>query len=275
MKYMFLSLILSTSYYANAQFDMIEHLNLSSPKAEELFNFFKNDLGLTVNWDYQVWSDDFASGGLSFGNVPMEIQISKGTLQTSFMGICLEPHESLEQILPVLDSAKILLDNFRPFISTHQDGTKDTTLEIMNIRNVLPADINFIICDFKHRDQVHRNREEASYSLKINHGGNLGVILLKEVVIGCKNSSSCINELSKLPGIKMLDNNRFSFRSGPDLRVTNSDTEGILKIVVKVYSLASAKEYLESKNILGESKKSSISIDPKAIDGLIVELIDN
>jgi len=258
MKYMFLSLILSTSFNANAQFDTIEHLNLSSPKAEELFTFFKNDLGLTINWDYLVWSDDFASGGISFANVPVEIQVSKGTIKTSFMGICLEPHESLEQILPVLDSTNILFDNFRPFISTLQDGTKETTLEIMNIRNVLPTDINFIICDFKHRDQVHRNREEAYNLLKINNGGNLGVILLKEVVIGCRHLSSCINEPSKLPGIKMADNNWFSFRSGPDMRITYSFTEGILRIVVQVNSLVSAKEYLKSRNILGDSTKNVI-----------------
>ena len=49
----------------------IEHFYATAPDAERLFTFFRDTLGLSEVWGFQVWGD-FASGGVSLGNVAFE-----------------------------------------------------------------------------------------------------------------------------------------------------------------------------------------------------------
>src|SRR5687768_4762836 len=111
-KYILLGLIfLATSL--SAQINKIDHFLASSPKAETLFNLFKNKLELPVDWDYKTWGD-FSSGAVTLGNVAFEFVYYKGVTKTTFDGVALEPKQTVEEIKNMLDEVKIMHDSIQP-----------------------------------------------------------------------------------------------------------------------------------------------------------------
>jgi hypothetical protein len=124
------------------------------------------------------------------------------------------------------------------------------------------------------RQRIFENRKRAADSLLLTSGGNLGVVSVKEIVIGCNNVSACRNDLLKIPGIQREENDLFTFNTGPTMRLINAGSGGIQKIILKINSLEVAKRYLQEKKLLGSATKGKISIAPQAIDGLLVELVD-
>ncbi len=272
MKKYSLLCILLFSISVNAQVTKVEHFFAGSPKAEAIFNFFKNELGLPVVWDFLAWGG-FSSGGVSLGNVAFELATYDGVTKTQFEGIALEPRQSVEEFILQLDRAQVSHDTIEPHTFVMSNG-KIAGWSNLGLRNLLPDTVGFFICDYKSRERVFLNRKEASDSLANRHGGPLGVVLLKEIVVGCKNVSMHATELAKLPGIKKRSDTLFGFQEGPSLRLQTSSMEGIEKIVIKVHSLAMAKQYLKSHNLLGTSSGHGVVLDSKAIDGLLVELVE-
>lgn len=271
MKYIF---ILTSFLYCTssiAQFDKIDHLYISSSKAQTLYNSFK-DFQLPIAWSYQDFGN-FSSGAFSLGNAAIEFVSFKDTSHTEFAGIALQPHQSAEKIVATLDSLKILHDSIEPFTFDLNNGAKDTAWETVALKNILPDDINLFICDYKHREEVYKQIKKIADSLIILHGGKLGIINLKLIVVGCNNPALTSNTLSKLPGLTTETNSLFKFSGGPSIQLINSNIVGINKIVIRINSIDNAKTYLQSKNMLGKVTGNSLFISPQAVDGLIIELV--
>lgn len=267
-----LSLLLFFSDALNAQVTKVEHFYLSSTRADSLFRLFNTNLGMPVVWDYQTWGE-FSSGGVSLGNVVFEFVSYQGVTETKFEGIALEPKQSVEEFIEILDANKVSHDTIESNTYVLKDGTIDGW-STLTLRNILPEEAGIFICDYKRRDQVFNNRQASADSLKNNNGGPLGILLLKEIVIGSTDDACCSLELAKLPGIKKSKSNTFGFEQGPSLRIVKSNINGIEKIVLKVHSLKVAKKYLKSKGLLGPGSISSIFIDPGGVDGLLIELTE-
>ena len=256
----------------HAQVNRIEHFFASSPKAEKLFNFFSKDLGLPVLWNYQTWGD-FSSGGVTLGNVAFEFVNYKGADTTSFNGIALEPTHAMEAFEKELDKFGIAHDTI-----DNSNVLKDSTgalrgWSLFTPKGVLPNEANLFVCDYKNRERVADNRKKGSDKLKEINGGGLGVISLKEIVVGTSDVKKYDQQLQKFPDIRKT-NDLFSFKEGPGLRLQQSSKNGILKIVVAIRSLKNAKTFLESKKLLGKVNAGSIFILAEAIDGLQIELVE-
>lgn len=256
----------------NAQVTKVEHFFVSSPKAGSLFRLFNTKLGIPIVWDYQTWGE-FSSGGISFGNVAFEFVNYQGIAKTKFDGIALEPKQSVEEFIKILDASKVSHDTIEANTYVSKDGSVGGW-STLNLKNLLPDEAGIFICDYKRRDQVSKNRKLSADSLKNNNGGPLGILFLKEIVIGSANYAYHNLELAKLPGIKQNIAGLFSFLEGPSLRLKVSATNNIEKIVLKVHSLEAAKKYLKSKGLLGSTSIHSIFIDPNSVDGLLFELTD-
>jgi hypothetical protein len=256
-----------------AQVNKIEHFFVSSPKAGKLFGFFSKELELPVLWNYQTWGD-FSSGGVTLGNVAFEFVNYKGADVTGFNGIALEPSHHMEEFEKELDKLGIAhhtIDN--------SNVLKDSTGALrgwstLTPKELLPNEAHLFVCDYKNREQVAENRKKGADKLKETNGGGLGIISLKEIVVGANGIKKYESQLQKLPDIKKNNGNLFSFREGPFLRLQQSSKNGILKIVVSVKSLQNAKAFLDSKKMLGQVNPGSIFILPAAIDGLQIELVE-
>lgn len=255
-----------------AQINKVDHFYASSPKAETLFNLFKNKFRMPVDWDYKSWGD-FSSGAVTLGNIAFEFVYYKGVPKTTFEGIGLEPQQSVEEIQIILDEATIMHDTIEPNTFVMKNG-KLGGWSNMSLKNLLPAEAGLFICDYKNREEISFYRNKSADTLKNNNGGPLGVLFLKEIVIGSTNISLNKKELAKLPGIQVNKDDVYSFKDGPSIRLINSTINGFDKIVIKVSSVENAKKYLKSQNLLGNSTKNSVFIDTNSTDGLIIELTD-
>lgn len=270
MRWLIIWIIMSISSSATGQITKIEHFYVSSPNANQLYTFFKDSFGLPKVWDFRSYSE-FESGGLSLGNVVLEFVKFKDSTKTAFIGIALEPKQSAQQIVPVLDKAEIKHDTVQSFV--FNNNNKDTSFSLLRLTGILP-EVNLFICDYKRRQGVREGRKKAADSLRRIHGGNLGIQSLKEIVVGCRNVSVCRSEFSKIPGFKREGNDLFAFSSGPALRLINARNGGGKKIVIKVSSVEATKNYLLQKNLLGSATKSKVSIKSQLADGLLIELVD-
>ncbi len=256
----------------NAQVNKIDHFFASSPKAEKLFNLFKQDLRLPVLWNFKS-SGSFSSGGLSLGNVALEFVSFDSINKTKFDAIALEPTYSVEDIILLLDSHNIAHDT----IESNTYVRKDSTVggwENLNLKNLLPDEAGLFIFDYKDRRELDSSNREGLNELKKRKGGALGIVLLKEIVVASINLTTHKKELAKLPGIINNGDDLYSFNGGPAIRLVSSSISGIKKIVVLVYSLAATKKYLRLHKLLGKSSMNSVYIKPEALEGLAVEFID-
>lgn len=87
----------------------MEHFYLISVNADSLFRLFNAKLGMPVVWDYQTWGE-FSSGGVSLGNVVFEFVNYQGVTKTKFEGIALEPKQSVEEFIKILDVNEVSHD---------------------------------------------------------------------------------------------------------------------------------------------------------------------
>lgn len=264
---------ISISAKAKAQVNKIEHFFASSPKAEQLFQFFSKELELPVVWPYKSWGD-FASGGVTLGNVVFELVTFQGTDTTSFNGIALEPLHSMEEFEKELDQLGIAHDTI-----DNSNVSKDTTgalngWSLFTPKDLLPNEANLFLCDYKKRQHIADGRKKAADKLKAINGGKLGVLYLKEIAISTSDFKKYYEQFARLPGVTKQQNGLFSFRDGPDLRLQLDAKNRISKIVILVKSLKNAKAFLESKKLLGNVNANSIFILAEAMDGLQIELVE-
>jgi hypothetical protein len=117
-------------------------------------------------------------------------------------------------------------------------------------------------------------RATANDKLQQLNGGALGIISMKEIVIGTTGYKKYKQQLKRLPGINKKRNGLFVFSEGPAIRLHSAAQNRNEKIVVSVRSLAAAKEFLQSKSWLGEVTQKSIFILPQVVDGLKIELVN-
>ena len=255
-----------------AQVNKIEHFFASSPKADKLFEFFSKELGLPVLWNYQSYGD-FASGGITLGNVAFELVTFKGADTTTFNGIALEPAQHMEEFVKELEKLGIAHDTI-----DNSSVSKDSTGALrgwstLEPKDLLPVEAHLFVCDYKNRLRVAENRKKGADKLKEMKGGRLGVGLLREIVIGITNPAKYEKQLLRLPDVKKVGE-VFTFIEGPALRLQKAEKNWISKIVIKVNSLKTAKAFLESNKLLGTINVNSLFILPSAIDGLQIELVE-
>ncbi len=263
-------LLLMFSWKSNAQVTKIEHFYASSPKADELFKLFSNDLALPIVWNYQTWGD-FSSGGVTLGNVVFELVHFKGISQTKFEGIALEPKQHFPEFTKLLDDAGIPHESVDPQTWTNEKGQLVGWVN-MNMPDVLPPASGLFICDYLDRDLIARGRQLPAEKLKAEGGGPLGVDSLVEIVVGTANLKKYSEFLGSMPGVSQK-NGLFSFEKGPSIRLVEAARDGTQKILIRVHSLEKAKAFLLSKGWLDDRAGEGIFLSPDLLMGLKLELV--
>ncbi|MEM6644608.1 MAG: hypothetical protein AAF616_16635 [Bacteroidota bacterium] len=245
MKNLFIILLLFAGFLkSSAQVNEIEHFYIASPEAKAHFDLFVSEFDLPVEWDYQDYGG-FSTGGVTLGNVVLEFVGA----ETPFLGIALEPSQTADKIIPVLDSAKIRHDEILkfPFWST------------VTLMDMLPEHIYLFLCDYHDRGYVVSGREESTQKLIKRDGGSLGLIKVDQLTLGVKEPTGYLQELRKLPGVD-LQNETLTFSKGPKLVVLEKPTP-FFGILAKVHSVEKAKQKLQSLDIPFTINEKRLMID--------------
>ena len=129
----------------------VEHFFLVSNDTERLFRFFKNEFQLPLLWPFQSYGD-FASGGLSLGNVVMEFLSVKGSngaeAGAEFKGIAFEPVADSDGAVVELNNRSIPHSEPQPYKFT-QDGQERVGWVTIKLEGLPPSNANIFICDYK------------------------------------------------------------------------------------------------------------------------------
>ncbi len=253
----------------------IEHFFATAPDAERLFQFFRDTLGLPEVWGFQVWGD-FASGGLSLGNVAFEFakwRLEDGkALPTEFSGIAFEPVGDTDAALAEMTRRGIA--HARPDSNVYRTASGRMTGWVNTGLAEFPSG-NMFFCDYRDRSIVLANRQSASDTLAMRGGGPLGVRRLKEIVVGVTDLDTQRRHWRLLLDAPTQESGDvFAFGPGPSIRLVAASSASIQSMVLQVHSLDRARSFLADRRVLGEANDQSVTIAPSAIGGLRVTLVE-
>lgn len=122
---------------------------------------------------------------------------------------------------------------------------------------------------------IDAERRISKAHLEMRAGGVLGLIRVKEVVIGTTqltHSSALWRKLLR-PAIEETGL-CWQVGDGPALRVITAERDGVHHMVWEVASLADAQEALETLDLLGTVMVDEITLDPEKCFGLDIRLVE-
>ncbi len=254
----------------------VDHLFASSPQAEALFSFFRDTLGLPVSWPFKRYGD-FASGGLSLGNTELEFVHREATEDetppTAWRSFAFEPVGDTEAALKAL--ARRRIGHSPPAVYRYRDANGQERVGWTNtdLTGLPPSGVAFI-CDYADREGVHASHKVARDELVRRHGGSLGVIRLKEIVIGVIDVAKASEQWRRLlASAGQESDGLFTFGDGPGIRLVPAETDGIRELVIGVRSLDDARGFLADRGLLEIGDGARVSIAPAAIGGLQIRLV--
>lgn len=255
----------------------IDHLMVQVPDSATVYRIFSEELELPVAWQ-MVDYGSFSTGGVSFGNVNMELLESSWLTKlqgqvpwnTGIVGIAFEPSSSLEATTTILEKGGVAHSAVMPF-NTEMNGTRYTLWNNLNLERFMPGSMIFYC---KYTFDQDKFRQHMQSALASKDGGPLGVIGLKEIVIEYADEPVLQNWQMLVPAAPGDQPYLRNGGNGIIIRLIRSDRNAISSIVVQVKSLERAKTVLQEKGLLGTFTNRNVTINPSAVSGLQVSFTE-
>ena len=243
-----------------AKIEQIEHIYICTDDAPVLFELLHRQLGLPVVWAYQSWGD-FTSGGVSLGNVVLEVIQKEANDTDQAYGIALSPNMEVASVLPTLDSLEIL----------HGKVAQGEAWSTLRLRDLMPKYIDLFICDYHDRSLVKANRTKASEALQEVGKNYLGIQKVNAIVVTASNPEVFKSKLKKLPSVR-LKNDHICFSQGPSLQMIASDQPAF-----HIHALVSSLEKVKAMGRqVGELKvtKEGVALTLDQKEGVVLYLAE-
>jgi hypothetical protein len=247
-----------------------------------LYAFFTETLQLPVAWPLAT-RGGVTSGGASFGNTNIEAIQFPGQLPSpaQLVGFGFEP-APLAESLQELAHRGIQYGEPRPFVVTTQDGSTRTLFTNVTLSQFSDADrpaaatIHIFLSEYSPSYvDVALRRARLRNELRERRGGPLGVMAVKEVIVG----STDLKAAEILWG-KLLEPQRpsvpglWKVGDGPAIRVVQAAQNRLQGVVISVASLPRAIAFLRERGLLGSEMAGEATIDPSKIHGLNFRLVE-
>ena len=261
----------------------IDHIMIRTGDPRELYAFFAETLQLPIAWPMTSPRPGVMTGGVGFGNVNIEaIQFPRQTdPRPRLVGFALEP-SALAESLVELNRRGLTAGERRPLVATGPDGSTRTLWTNVTLREFSdsdsPADatIHIFLSEYSPTYlNVDERRARLRAQLVNSGGGPLGVIDLKEVVIGAIDM-----EMARRLWRRLLDPrpsatpDTWQIGSGPAVRLVPANENCVQALLIRVSSLERAKAFLREKQLLGVDAAGQVSIEPSKIGGLDLRLVE-
>jgi catechol 2,3-dioxygenase-like lactoylglutathione lyase family enzyme len=260
----------------------IDHIMIRTGDPRTLYAFFAETLQLPIAWPMTSPRAGVMTGGVGFGNVNIEaIQVPGQTdSRPRLLGFAFEP-SALDESLIELKRRGLTSGERRPLVTTGPDGSKSTLWTNVTLRQFSDSDspgdatIHIFLSEYSPAYvNVDERRERLRAQLLNSGGGPLGVIDVKEIVIGAVDL-----EAARRLWQKLLDptppatSNTWQIGNGPAIRLVPAAENRIQTLIVRVAALERAKRFLRDKQMLGAESAGQVAIDPSKIGGLDLRLV--
>jgi catechol 2,3-dioxygenase-like lactoylglutathione lyase family enzyme len=261
----------------------IDHIMIRTGDPRELYAFFADTLQLPIAWPLTSPRAGVMTGGVGFGNVNVEaIQFpGQADPRPRLLGFALEP-SALDESLIELNRRGLATGERRPLIATGPDGSKRTLWTNVTLRQFSDADspadatIHIFLGEYSPTYvNVDERRARLRAQLVNSGGGPLGVVDVKEVVIGAVDL-----EMTRRLWQRLLDptpaaaSNTWQIGTGPAVRLVRASENRVQALLIRVASLERAKAFLREKQLLGVDAPGQVTIDPAKIGGLDLRLVE-
>jgi len=249
----------------------IDHIMLNVDEPEQLFRFFSEKLGLPVAWPFQPYGT-FSSGGLSFGNVNIELLHRQG-LRSGLLGVAFEP-SSVSEAVAGLDARG--LKHSAPGPVYLKDSSGKEHLAYTNIVMRLPPAPASYVFFCKYSDDlawcpfcigtIDEGRAKLRRELQSHGGGALGVESAAELVVGVRDVAAAQRDWSALLGpARSGSEPLWQIGQGPAIRLIAAEEDRIAQLRVKVKSIERARAFLKAEDLLGDDHGREISLKPSRV----------
>jgi len=245
---------------------------------ESLFSFFSDVLGLPVAWPLVDYGS-FSSGGVSFGNVNMEIMANSQKRDNNslippgdgIVGIAFQPDLTLDSTIQILDTNNLAHSKLLPF-SNRVNGVENLLWTNLVLEYFMPGSLVFY-CEYTFKQDVFRSKMKSA--LDSSNGGPLGITGLAEIIIHYNESKVLENWQFLLSSLNESETHILNGGNGVMVRLIKSDENRISSLLVSVKSLGRARGVLKELGIFDSEDSSRISIKPDAISGLQISLSES
>ena len=273
----------SQTQVASQPIRQIDHIMIRTGEPRELFAFFADTLQLPVAWPITSPRPGVMTGGVGFGNVNVEaIQVPGQTdPRPRLVGFALEP-AALDEGVIELNRRGLTSGERRPLVATGPDGSKRTLWTNVTLRQFSDSDsaadatIHIFLSEYSPTYvDVDERRARLRAPLVNTGGGPLGVVDIKEVVIGAVDV-----EMARRLWQRLLDptppaaSHTWQIGSGPAVRLVPANENRLQALFIRVASLERAKAFLREKQLLGGDTAGEVTIDPSRIGGLDLRLVE-
>ncbi len=254
----------------------MDHILVASSDAEMLFSVLSDTLQLPVAWPMSDYGS-FASGGIAVGNVNLEVfgvpMHADSVVRAQFEGFALEP-ESLHVTLQELKARGIAHGPSTPYNSTKSDGATTTLWTTAMLPSVSNDSMVVFLCEYTH--DVIANRQRSLLELQTRDGGPLAIESVREIVYGTTEvEESWVHWQGLFDPLAPTSPGLWHPVTGPAIRVSNAQTNGIRELVLSVSSLTKARRYLSERGLLGIDRAEELMIAGPLFQGLSIRLVES
>jgi hypothetical protein len=239
---------------------------------------------LPVAWPLMSPREGVATGGVGFGNVNVEaIRFPGQKAHASgalLLGFGFEPYP-LAGSLAELDRRGITYGEPRPLIATGSNGSKTTmwtnvTLRQFSDGEAADATTHVFLSEYSPTYvNVEERRERLRRQLAASGGGPLGIVGVKEVIVGVADLAAARSLWQRLlDPASSSGGNAWPVGDGPAIRLVQAGRNTTQRLVVSVRSLPLARAFLRDNGLLGADSERETSIDPSRIHGLDIRIVE-
>jgi hypothetical protein len=261
----------------------IDHIMIRTGDPLGLYDFFAETLQLPIAWSMTRPRAGVMTGGVGFGNVNVEaIQVPGQTdPRPRLLGFAFEP-TALDESLIELKKRGLAAGERRPLVATGADGSRRTLWTNVTLRQFSdsdsPADatIHIFLSEYSPGYvNVDERRERLRAQLLKSGGGSLGIVDVKEVIIGTVGLEAARRLWQKLlDPARSPASNTWQIGNGPAVRLVPANENRVQALLIRVASLARARTFLRERQLLGADVAGQVTIDPSKIGGLELRLVD-
>jgi catechol 2,3-dioxygenase-like lactoylglutathione lyase family enzyme len=261
----------------------IDHIMIRAGDPRELYAFFVETLQLPIAWPMTSPRAGVMTGGVGVGNVNVEaIQFPAQTDERPrLLGFAFEP-SVLDDSVIELKRRGLTVGERRPLTATGPDGSKRTLWTNVTLQQFSDSDnqaegaIHIFLSEYSPTYvNVNERRARLRAQLNKNGGGPLGVVDVKEIVIGTVDLDTARPLWQKLlDPTPATTSDTWQVGDGPALRLVRADENRIEALVIRVASLERAKDFLRKSQLLGAETSGIVMIDRTKVGGLDLRVVE-
>jgi hypothetical protein len=258
----------------------LDHFFVTSPNPEPLYHFFRDTLGLPEVYPFRDYGD-FASGVVSMGNVLFEVVTWKAppgeTLPVELKGLAFEPTGNVSETLRLFKEYGLPDQKPDSVMMTDSAGVKRVVYVNIGLDGpggLPPAMGAIFINDNLGSARAVMRRKTGSEELLRRNGGRLGLVSVRELMIGSQDTAATLAKWRKTFGKAKLERGGvITWEIGPVMRFVTAPADALLETVLAVRSIDDARRFLESKGI-AKLEGGHLYVAPAAVGGLRIRLVE-